>query len=112
MVNINKNTGNPGPGSYSAKTLNLTQSSPSFVFGSQSKSTSIVKLNPGPGTYTHKDLIGNEGPSKSMTAKRPLTARSDSPGPAQYNVRNCEPNNRVSTPNYTFGTSKRDNIKS
>ena len=40
-------------------------------------------FSPGPGAYNHKDVMGNDGPKRSMSARRPDSARSyaSNPGP-------------------------------
>jgi len=34
------------------------------------------KLSPGPGAYNHKEIVGNDGPKRSLSARRPDSAPS------------------------------------
>ena len=100
----------PGPGQYTSKIDPLIKSSPKFGFGTGNRDDSTEKLKkyvPGPGTYDSGNIIGKDGPSKSMGIK-PSTSPIEKehhfkPGPGAY-----EPNPSVflkSTPQFSVGTA-------
>ena len=70
--------GSPGPGHYRA-TQTIAhcpnkQDAPVYGFGTQNRDyiASVGKvLSPGPGAYNAKIVIGQDGPAKTMSARRP-----------------------------------------
>ncbi len=126
----------PGPGKYQPGNTNLTSAnhSPKYGFGTGGRpdlatgapsslsrrsnsdgkghsSSPTLRLNvPGPGTYNLKQVVGNEGPKRSLAGrfKVDLTAKElgYKPGPGQYS-----PNASFSakaSPNYRIGSSLRE----
>ena len=111
----------PGPGNYAAKTDFVYKSSPRYGFGaSPSKKADAahrktLSAMPGPGAYNLTGIIGQEGPSKTISARFKDTefeaASVKAPGPGAY-----EPNTEQiyqTAPGYKLGSSKRSfpNIK-
>lgn len=107
--------GSPGPGAYRAtQTLvhcPIKLDAPVYGFGTQNRDKMHFAgqvLSPGPGAYNHKQIIGRDGPSKTMISRRPESARSflSNPGPGQYTPKREFSAKRV--PKYSIGTSQRD----
>lgn len=82
--------GTPGPGAYREnKTLvhcAVKNDAPIYGFGTQSRDKMAFAgqvYSPGPGAYNHKESVGRDGQKRSMTARRPESARSfiSNPGP-------------------------------
>jgi len=63
--------------------------------------------SPGPGAYNHKEVVGKDGPSKTMSSRRPESARSflNSPGPGQYTPR--REFSAKKSPQFSIGNQKR-----
>lgn len=88
-----KRLGSPGPGTYRHDNTivhsALKLDAPRFGFGTADKDKNLSVgrvVSPGPGAYEAKKVVGFDGPARSMTARRPMSAGSfrDSPGPGQY----------------------------
>lgn len=63
----------PGPGYHSPDFKKLYKQAPQVGFGSEKRKTKeveILKSNPGPGDYKLPSIIGNDGPSKSISPSR------------------------------------------
>lgn len=63
---------NPGPGEYVGNFENVTRQAPKFGFGTSGRQDSAEKLRayiPGPGQYELKNVMGRDGPAKSMGSK-------------------------------------------
>lgn len=70
--------GSPGPGTYRYDSTiahsALKLDAPKFGFGTadRDKNISVGRVvSPGPGSYQHRHIIGNDGPKRSMTSRRP-----------------------------------------
>jgi hypothetical protein len=62
----------PGPGQYNFEDLNtVKEATPNVKFGTSSRGELSKERarTPGPGAYERKDIVGNDGPSKSMGLK-------------------------------------------
>jgi len=60
----------PGPGHHSPDYKILFKKPPLAGFGTETrkiKEVEYLKSNPGPGKYTLPNIIGNDGPSKSIS---------------------------------------------
>ena len=73
--------GSPGPGTYRYDTTiahsTLKQDAPRFGFGTadRDRNPSVGRVvSPGPGSYRHREVMGNDGPKRSMTSRRPMSA--------------------------------------
>lgn len=102
----------PGPGSHSPDYRKLQVRDPSFGFGSGNRgdsSTSKLKRIPGPGSYALPNLIGKDGPSKTMGGVNryspELKEQLRKPGPGAYDGDVLK--TRKQDPQYKLGTGKR-----
>jgi hypothetical protein len=108
----------PGPGQYNPNNSASLNAYPRTVFGTSTREKdheleARAKV-PGPGNYKLKDIIGSDGPSKSLghafsESEFALRPKRGLPGPGQYN-----PNTelfRKSLPSIKFGTESRDFAK-
>ena len=80
-----------------------------YSFGKEMRSQTARPKTPGPGTYQIKNFIGNDGPKIHISSVRPLTSMGNSgnqPGPGAYN---SNLNDKLKSPSYGFGSSKRNN---
>jgi len=98
----------PGPGTYSLNSPTTQNFGPKYGFGTGTRGgmhLSKAFTNPGPGSYDAKVIIGNDGPKKSMTSRRPDSASAagrDTPGPGTYELRVVQ-----NAPAYRLGSSQR-----
>ena len=97
----------PGPASYNQETndfINKTKS-PSYKFGTDSKSKSNENLNPAGADYNVEPR--KSGPEwKFGTETREKIEIKDQPGPADYNPRDASPSSRANV----FGTGQRSEL--
>ena len=111
LANSSASKWKPGPGNYDVSgAVSLKKSAPAFGFGSEVRpALGKAGNSPAPGTYEAKNIIGSDGPSKTMgpRLKEIFKTRLDklNPGPGQYDI-----NARAmkTAPNFGFGTSKRE----
>lgn len=81
---------NPGPGAHSPDYRALKTAAPGFGFGTETRAdgTGKQKQMPGPGTYALPQMIGNDGPSKTLHATLSYSPEAKEaakkPGPGAY----------------------------
>ena len=62
----------PGPGNYKSTLEYVAKAPPKYGFGSGGRTNSAEKNTryiPGPGAYANRNIIGADGPSKTISSK-------------------------------------------
>ena len=85
----NSKRGIPGPGEYHHLSTIDIKGQPKYGFSQESRNGAyIASSTPGPGQYEHKEVVGKDGPSKSMStiiAYNPIKKEAmGKPGPGSY----------------------------